>query len=228
MGAVSSVRLPINVVPGATVDISLNMTAPSAVGSYRGYWIFQNDAGSPFGVGALGNDPWFVDIVVAEATVTPPPTFTPSPTPTTTPGGPISTPISGVVFDFVANMCSATWFSGAGQLFCPGIDGDAKGFVRRVDTPQLETGAIDPRPALQTFPQDVQNGYIQGFYPPFHVQNGDRFRSTISCEFGATNCYAAFRLDYQIGADPIKTYWGPFLERYDGRYYNIDISLSTG
>jgi hypothetical protein len=239
MGALSSIRLPVNVAPGQMVDLSLNMTAPSVPGSYRGYWIFQNANGALFGVGPQGNEPWFVDIVVANATVTPTSTFTQSPTATPneptitqtptlsiTPGGPTAAPIPGVVYDFAANACTATWFSGAGQLPCPGIDGDPKGFVLRLSNPQLETGATDPRPGLLTFPQNVQNGYIQGVYPPYHVQNGDRFRSTIGCEGGATSCYVAFRLDYQIGSDPIRTFWGPWLERYEGKNYSADIDLS--
>src|SRR6185503_321884 len=65
------------------------------------------------------------------------------------------------------------------------------------------------------------------FYPPFHVQNGDRFRATISCEGSATSCYVGFRLDYQTGTDSIKVFWGPFLERYDGRLYSVDLNLSS-
>ena len=231
MGALSSIQLPGNIAPGAAVDISLNMTAPSVTGAYRGYWIFQNATGASFGIGSLGNEPWFVDIVVSNTTVTPGPTYTQSPAPftptaTQTPAASTVTPIAGVAFDFVASMCAATWTSGAGQLPCPGIDGNANGFVFRADNPKLETGATDIRPSLLTFPQNVQNGYIQGFYPPIHIQNGDRFRSILTCEFGATNCYVAFRLDYQVGADAIKTFWGPFLERYEGHYYSADIDLS--
>ncbi len=92
--------------------------------------------------------------------------------------------------------------------------------------PQLETGAFDSRPGLLTVPQNVQNGYIQGLYPAFRVQNGDRFRTILTCESGATNCYVAFRLDYQVGADPVKTFFGPFLERYDGLSYTADVDLS--
>jgi hypothetical protein len=149
-----------------------------------------------------------------------------TPTPSSTPGGPTATSSPGTAYDFVTNVCAATWFSGAGQLPCPGVDGDPRGFVLRLSHPSLETGATDTRPGLLTFPQNVQNAYIQGFYPRFHVQNGDRFRSTIGCEGGATNCYVAFRLDYQTGTDSIKTFWGPFLERYDGRSYSADIDLS--
>ena len=246
MGAPSSLQLPVNVAPGQTVDLSLNMTAPSADGAYRGYWIFQNANGALFGVGPLANDPWFVDILVSNATVTPSPTFTPSSTPETntltptqssgtptdtpipsiTPGGPTATPVPGTVYDFVANVCSATWFSGAGQLPCPGIDGNPNGFVFKVDHPSLETGGTNTPPGLLTFPQNAQNGYIQGFYPPFHVQNGDRFRSIVSCEGGATNCYVAYRLDYQTGNDAIKTFWGAWLERYEGKVYSVDVDLS--
>lgn len=226
MGAASSAAFVQDVAIGATVDISIPMVAPSAAGSYRGYWMFKNASGALFGLGSQGNKPWWVDIKVSGPTVTPGgPTLTPSPT--NTPGGPSVTPAAGVAYDFAANACSGTWFSAAGQLTCPGSEGDAKGFVLKVTNPKLETGATDTRPGLVTFPQNKQDGYIQGFYPPFKVQSGDRFRSTINCEGGATNCYVAFRLDYQTGTDPIRTFWGPFLERYEGGVYNVDVDLTT-
>ena len=224
----SSIAFPITVEPGEAVDISLQMTAPSIAGSYHGDWMFKNANGALFGIGPQANEPFSVDIIVSGATVTPSaPTPSVTPIPSITPGGPTATPVAGVAYDFAENLCTAVWTSGAGQLPCLGIDGDPKGFVNRLTNPLLETGATDARPALLTFPQDVHNGYIQGFYPSFHVQSGDRFRSTIACEFGATNCYLAFRLDYQVGSDPVKTFWGPFLERYDGRYYSVDIDLSS-
>jgi hypothetical protein len=229
MGAPSSMRLPVNVPPGAMLDISLDMTAPSTTGTYRGDWIFQNDTGHAFGIGLLGNQPWSVQIV---STLAPSATSTPgapiySPTASLTPVSSPTASVSNVAYDFVAQMCNAVWVSGAGQLPCPGIDGNANGFVLRVQSPQLETGAIDHRPALLTFPQNTNNGYLQGFYPPFRVQNGDRFRTLIACEFGATSCYGAFRLDYQVGSDPIRTFWGPFSERYDDRVFTVDVDLSS-
>ena len=242
IGAVMSASFPTNVAPGQTADFSLNMTAPNAPGTYRGYWMFMNANGANFGIGPDANEPWFVEIVVSGPTLppsltpsrppsSPTPTFTPgepgnSPTPIVTPGGPTATAIPGTVYDFAVNACAATWFSGAGQLPCPGVEGDAKGFVAKLNHPQLENGAFDSRPGLFTVPQNTQNGYIQGFFPTFHVQNGDRFRTIIGCQSGATNCYVAFRLDYQVG-DAIRTFWGPFLERYDGKYYSMDVDLSA-
>jgi hypothetical protein len=208
MGAPASAAFPQNVAVGQTVDVSVNMTAPSTAGSYRGYWMFKNASGALFGIGTQANKPWWVDIRVSG--------------PTATPGG-----TAGSAYDFVAHMCDATWYSGAGKLPCPGTETDNNGFVLKVTSPKLETGATDTRPALLTFPQALNNGYIQGFYPPFRVQNGDRFRSTINCDFGATICYVGFRLDYQTGTGSIRTFWGPFLERYEGRFYNVDVNLSS-
>lgn len=229
MGAAASAAFPQDVAIGQTVNISINMTAPSTAGSYRGYWMFKNANGQLFGIGAQANRAWWVDIRVSGPTVTPGgPTRTP--TATVTPGGPTVTPVANTAYDFVANMCAASWFSGAGSLPCPGTENDNNGFVLKVSNPKLETGAIDPRPALLTFPQALNNGYIQGFYPPFRVQRGDRFRSTINCEGGASLCYVAFRLDYQTGSDPIQTFWGPFLEKVDTptpRFFNVDLDLNS-
>ncbi|MFT3891558.1 MAG: NBR1-Ig-like domain-containing protein [Anaerolineales bacterium] len=229
MGASATAAFPKNVAVGETVDISINMTAPATAGSYRGYWMFKNASGTFFGIGAQGNKPWWVDIKVAGPTVTPGgPTKTPTATATVTPGGPTVTPQAGTALDFT-DACKGTWYSGAGQLACPGNDGDAKGFVLQVSSSKLENGAVDGRPGILTFPQNVQNGYIQGFYPPFKVQSGDRFQSLIGCASEATTCYVAFRLDYQTGTDPIKTLWGPFLEKHEtaGQNYSVDISLNS-
>lgn len=224
MGAATSYAFSENVPVGKTARFSVPMTAPSAAGSYRGYWLFKNANGDLFGWGPQGNRPWWVDIDVTGPTVTP---GGPSPTPSATPTGPTPTPIANAAYDFVAQACDASWFSGAGALPCPGSEGDAKGFVIRVNNPKLESGATDSRPGLLTFPQNVQNGYIQGIYPAFTVQTGDRFRSIINCEGGATLCYVGFRLDYKIGNEPIRTLFGPFLERYEGKYYSMDVNLNA-
>ncbi|MEB2333755.1 MAG: NBR1-Ig-like domain-containing protein [Anaerolineaceae bacterium] len=229
MSALASAAFPRNVEVGQTIDISVNMTAPSAAGSYRGYWMFKNASGALFGIGAQANKPWWVDIKVSGSAATPgAPTKTPAPTSTPIAGGVTVTPAPGTAYDFAAEVCSATWFSGAGQLPCPGADGDKRGFVLKLSNgAKLESGSLDPRPSILTFPQNISSGYIQGFYPAFRVQNGDRFRSTISCENGSTLCYAAFRLDYESSPGQVSTFWGPFLERYEGQSFNVDVDLSA-
>ena len=221
MGAASSAKFPKNVAVGETVDISINMTAPTSAGSYRGYWMFKNANVALFGIGAHANKPWWVDIKVTGG-------------PTVTPGGPTATPsktpepAADTAYDFAANACAASWHSGAGPeaLPCPGTDGDVKGFVLKVSNPKLENGTTDTRSGIITFPQKIQDGYIQGIYPAFKVQSGDRFQSTINCKPDAASCYVVFRLDYQTGSDPIKTFWGPFLERNEGGFFNVDVDLT--
>lgn len=223
MGGPTSAPFPTAVAPGQTVDLTVNLTAPTASGTFRGNWMLSNATNQVFGIGTGANNPFWVEIkVTGGPTVTP---GTPaSPTPTAT--GPTPTQPADTAYDFVAKMCDAKWVSGAGTLPCPGTDNDAKGFVLQLTNPQLETGAIDPRPGLLTNPQNTTNGYIQGIYPAFRVQTGDKFQSIVNCQYNATSCYVIFRLDYQIGDGTPKTFW-TFGERYEGQYYQANLDLSS-
>jgi hypothetical protein len=222
MGGPDTAAMPTTVAPGQTVDITIRLTAPATAGSYRGFWKFRNAGGVPFGIGSAGTKSWWVDIRVSGTPVTP---STPS-----TPATPVtpSTPIAGTSFDFAANVCSASWYSAASSspLPCPSTDGDARGFVLYQTTPRLENGSLDSRPGLLTFPQNVNNGYLQGIFPAYRVKAGDRFRATIGCEGGSTSCYVVYRLDYSVaGSSTISTYWA-FVEKHEGLNYNADIDLS--
>jgi hypothetical protein len=110
-------------------------------------------------------------------------------------------------------------------LPCPGAEGDARGFARTLDKPKLENGATDTVPGLLTVPQSGTNTYIQGVYPVFKVEIGDRFLATIGCEFGATACFVNYRVDYQVGSQPVQSFW-TFNERYEGLFYKADLDLS--
>jgi hypothetical protein len=228
MGGPNSANFPLQqgqTVPvGKSVRVSVNLTAPTTAGSYRGYWMFKNPSGQQFGIGTQGTTPWWVDIKVSGPTVTPGgPTATPSATPT----GPTPTKPANSAYDFTANACFASWFSGAGGIDCTAGTTNSKGYVLKVANPQLENGTTSNQPGLLTVPQNIQDGYIQGIYPPFKVQAGDRFKALIGCQYGATNCYVGFRLDYQVGSEPIRTFWGPFRERYEGQNYPVDLDLSS-
>ncbi|GAB4498285.1 MAG: hypothetical protein OHK003_09860 [Anaerolineales bacterium] len=225
MGGPDSALIPTTVAPGQTVDITLNLTSPTTAGTYRGYWKLKNNTGVPFGIGSAGTKSFWVEIKVTGTGINPN-TVTPG-TPTT-PSTP-ATAIPGTVYDFAANVCTAKWYTGAGEIPCPGTDGDAKGFVLIRNPSNLETGIADPRTGLLTFPQNQNNGYIQGIYPSYQVKAGDKFRATIGCESGATSCYVVFRLDYSIsGSSSIQTFWA-FVEKFDtpsGNVYNADIDLT--
>jgi hypothetical protein len=201
LGAASSVPMPTDVAPGQTVDLTVNMTAPSAAGHYFSYWRLRNANNVLFGIGYTANRVFWADIYVGSSS-------------------------GGVGYDFTANAASATWSSGAGTLAFPGTDGNASGFGLKLDTPQFESGVTATTPGLLMSPQNIYNGYIQARYPAFRVQSGDRFQATVGCQYGATSCYVALRLDYQIGNGPIRTFW-TFREKYEGLTYNANLNLSS-
>jgi hypothetical protein len=73
------------VAPGATIQVSVTLTAPSSTGAYTGYWVLRNASGSNFGIGT-GNSPFYVLIIVSSVvTSTPTPTATDEVTATPTP-----------------------------------------------------------------------------------------------------------------------------------------------
>jgi hypothetical protein len=59
------------VASGQTVDISVDLTSPSAEGEYRGDWLIRSDKGIVFGVGTGGDVAFYVEIEVGEPTATP-------------------------------------------------------------------------------------------------------------------------------------------------------------
>ncbi len=65
MGAAASVPLTISVPPGETGDVSVSLTAPSSPGSYFSFWMLRGPAGNNFGLGPTGDQPFYVQIVVA-------------------------------------------------------------------------------------------------------------------------------------------------------------------
>ncbi|MFZ5912261.1 MAG: NBR1-Ig-like domain-containing protein [Chloroflexota bacterium] len=200
MGAPSAVNFPTSVAPGQTVDLSVDMTAPSSAGHYFSYWKLRNASGAIFGIGSTAYKAFWAEIYVSSS--------------------------AGVGYDFTANAGSATWSSAAGTLGFPGTDGDASGFALKKDKPKFESGVELGNPGLLVAPQNVYNGYIQGAYPAFRVEKGDRFQATIGCEYGSTTCYVEYRLNYQIGSGAVKTFW-TFREKYEGWTYNVNLNLDS-
>jgi hypothetical protein len=69
-----------NIEPGESVEISVEMTAPSKTGTFTGYWILRNALGQNF---LVDGGSFYVEIVVG-GTSTPGPSNTPEPSPTPT------------------------------------------------------------------------------------------------------------------------------------------------
>jgi hypothetical protein len=64
MGGTNAVRLPANVAPGQTVDVSVTLTAPDKRRNYVGHWMLRNPSGALFGIGEKANNAFYVEISV--------------------------------------------------------------------------------------------------------------------------------------------------------------------
>lgn len=203
MGGAAAIALPGNVAPNQTVDVSVTLTAPATVKAYTGNWMLRNASGSLFGFGPTASSAFWVKITVAEPAIT------------------------TIAYDFVANYNLASWECAAGPTACTvGSTSDPLGFVMKLNTPQLENNTTSTEPGLLTHPQNVNDGYIQGTYPAFTVKSGDRFQAKLGCQYASTVCFLRFRLDYQVGADPVKNL-GQWDEKYDGQFTTVNVDLSS-
>jgi hypothetical protein len=224
----ASIPLGATVSPGATIEISINLTAPAAPGTYEGFWQLQDVTGKSFGVGPSAIDPLWVRInVIAQGPETSRPSPQPaeSTTPTLIPS--FEAPTSEVpTYDFVANQCSALWVNNLGSLPCPGTEDDSQGSITIVNRPGLEDGTIVPYPSLLAQPKAGEGGFIRGTYPEYLVQPGDSFRAIASCEADSPSCSAIFRLGYLDAAGAPHDLWAVG-EFYDGKYTEVDIDLGN-
>ncbi len=200
LNAPSSVGLPSYVYPGQSVNLSVDMTAPGHNGEYLGYWKLRDPSGNVFGIGAGAQTAFWVDIQVSGSAYT--------------------------AYDFATNACKADWQNNNRDLPCPGSQGNSKGYVMKLDNPVMESGAKENEPGLLTVPKDISNGLIWGTYPALKVRNGDHFLALINCQYQAYSCNVAFQLQYQIDGGAVKNL-GIWYEAYEGRFYSVDVDLSS-
>ncbi|MBI5353284.1 MAG: hypothetical protein HZB50_11645 [Chloroflexi bacterium] len=199
MSGPSDVGLAGNVNPGQYIEIPVTFKAPNDDGKFRGYWKLRNASGVLFGIGAQADSSVWVDVKVKGDSYT--------------------------AYEFVAKYCDASWRNKKEALPCPGTEGDARGFVLKLDAPVLENDATATTPGLLTFPQDKENGIVRGEFPAFSVQDGDHFRATVGCQIKAKKCNVIFRLDYTFkGETKTLESWH---EVYEGKVYPIDLDLSA-
>lgn len=201
MGGTSPIAIG-TVGPGQEVELTVNLTSPANIGSYRGYWRIRNAAGVfiPILGGHEGRS-FFVDIKVA---------------------------VSSSGYDFYTRASNAVWTSGAGSLTFGGPDTDTNGFAMFKDGQKLEDGVITSK-VLETHPQFVDNGLVSGRYPAYTVVQGEHFTAKIgflaladgSC--GAGN--VKFQLNYREGGGAV-TPLGEWTKSCDGIMKSIDVDLT--
>ncbi|MFN3490981.1 MAG: NBR1-Ig-like domain-containing protein [Anaerolineales bacterium] len=199
MSAPAAVALADSVAPGQYIEIPVTLKSPNSDGNFTGYWKLRNASGALFGIGPQADTAFWVKIKVI---------------------GP-----AYVAYNFAEQYCQADWSNGNNNISCPSSEGDAKGYVIKLNKPKLENGVSENQISLLTVPQDKRNGIISGQFTAFTDQKGDRFRAWVNCQYQATKCNVVFRLNYLNNAQ-VKTF-ASWAEVYEGKYYPIDLDLSA-
>jgi hypothetical protein len=200
MDAPSRVWLDTQVRPGETVDLSVNMKAPLQAGDYTGYWQLRNANGINFGIGSNAQQVFWVKIRVAEP--------------------------SEMVFNLTENYCSAEWRNRVELVSCPGQLTDVEsGFALVQAEPLIENGIKENEPAIVVRPDNSDGGVIQGRFPPFRIQSGDRFRTVIGCMDNSPGCSVVFQLNYRADGGSVQNL-GTWTEVFDRSITKLDIDLT--
>jgi hypothetical protein len=196
-----SVALSGDVLPGQTVDLSVNLLADNTPGTYTGYWELRNASGVFFGTGSNAEEPIWVNIKVGKQLQ--------------------------IAYEFVSIVCAAEWSSDSlANLPCPGLGYDSvNGFVMVQPHPVLEDGVAATNPAIITYPSQGTGGMISGRYPPFLVKDGDHFRTAIGCLYESLNCNVVFMLNFSSNNGPIQNL-GTWTVSYNKHFQSLDIDLS--
>lgn len=203
-GPVSS-AITYSVAPGDSIDVSVNLEAPTIKGSYIGYWLLRSETGELFGIGNEGNGVFYVKIVVDELA---------------RPAG------ANIVFSFSENACLAAWTSQSGGIPCPGIQDFSKGSVQTTNNPVIEGDVKKQLPTIIMIPGDGADGFLTGVFPPFQINSGDKFKSTIGCLASSPSCDVDFELSY-ISDDGKTNFLGGWGHTMDAYRDEVDIDLST-
>jgi hypothetical protein len=195
----TKVPMPGYVRPGQTVDISVTLVAPRQSGIHTGFWNISSSTGQLFGFGPLGEDPLTVQAIIQPSA-------------------------AGVYYDFARNYCSAQWRSGAGILNCASLADEDVGLVALLDYPVTERGP-EPGPGLWTHPNNSNNGFITGVFPPVIIRRGDRLQATVGCLVDSPGCNVIFQIEYEIVGGQVNTL-GQWSEVYDARLNSVNVDLT--
>lgn len=184
--------------PGQEVDLSVTLTAPSTVGSYRGFWRIRNASGVylPILNGTQARS-FFVDIKVA---------------------------VSSSGFDMHTRATEATWANGVGGLTFGGPDTNTSGFAMYRNNQNLEDGS-SPAKILEMYPQMVTDGEITGLYKAYTVVTGEHFKARIGFLSSCTGGNVKFQLKYkEAGVLKPLSEW---TDTCDAGLKDVDVDLTS-
>ena len=185
-----------SVPPGSSVTISIPFTTPLEGGSYRADFKLRNADGVLFSFRNPSQTFW-VEIQVMTGKI-----------------------------DLIAMACSIRWSSAAGELPCPGLPTDSRGFAYTDFAPVLENGARDDEAVIWLGVQQIQDGYLRGTLPLMVIPDNAKFSTILGCASDQKSCDITFRLSYQAGDDPLVeiAHWRKV---NDGNLLSINQDLSA-
>ena len=205
MGGPAAVSLTGTVNPGQSVDLAVNLTSPGTAGTYRGNYKLRNASGVIFGVGASGNQAFWVQIQVG-----------------------------AVSYSFYNNAPSAQWVtcgdpcSTATTIAWGGPDTDPNGFALYRDGVELENGN-SPSLTFETHPMWVDNGRISGLFSAYAVQPGDHLKTKLGFRAKADGSCGDGDVQFQIQYKESGTVTplGSWHKACDGKLTTVDLDLGT-
>jgi hypothetical protein len=209
-GPAASPLTSASVPPGSTIDISVTLIAPLTPGTYRGDWRLRNAAGATFGIGALANQSFWVQI----RSVTPR-----TPTPTVT-----ATPAVTVAFDFISRGPEAQWRNATTTIPWGDPPNDTPGVAVNVENVRMEDNTSYPR-LLATYPQRITDGMIVGLYPSYTIQANDHFRARVGLRDDCDDGRVRFQVRYIEGGSTVLI--SEWVEACNDTLTSIDINLAA-
>jgi polar amino acid transport system substrate-binding protein len=162
------------VAPGQTADISVNLVAPNAPGTYQGFWQMNDANGTPF-----GERVWVGITVPGQPTPTPAPTATPAPNINFTANPTSITQGQCTTFNWNVQGVSGVWFFPQGQPYqnygVPGVSSQVQcpqqttTYVLRV---QFNDGSVQqPQITISVSPAP-NNGIVINAFTAYLESNG--------------------------------------------------------
>jgi hypothetical protein len=133
---------------------------------------------------------------------------------------------TSVFYDFVEQAMSADWRNGVYTNLGFGIE-QVDGFARYLTNQKLDDGNIYTK-VLETHPQWVNNGSIQGTYSTITVPAGAKFTAKVGFLYGASSTDGVlFRLTWRESGSPVTVSLGGMTVTYGGPIKTFDVGLSS-
>lgn len=200
------------ILPGETLDISIDLVAPQETGTYQGFWKLRNVKGESFGVGEFSKAFW-VKINVVEG--------------------------AGMMLDFNVRADEAAWGSGKVPVDYVDLGGDILNFdqpgdpedpyVALLDQQFLEGGRISGV-LLAAYPPRGAGNYVIGRFPNYKVNGGDLLFGRVGLSTNTNGVCGdgdvTFRINLMVDGDPstMVTLWD-WNEVCDNQMKSFEIDL---